>query len=255
MKILGVSITRSCVYGMLTLLSGMPSLLSAQGNAAAPGFISVRILHQVPSEQANLEAALADLARIQGTNGMGFLHVYQSVRGPGGYMVVTPDPQFSGQPAPPPASDALATALRRAGSALMEPARTLTVRVFPELSIGGGQGPTAPPPSEFMRVRVTTAAPSNSNAVFAWQRDQLVPALTKAGGNRRGGRVVAGGNVNEFVEFAYMKQLGRTDWNLPESMGQKNFDQMVGRIQSLTASEQIFWYRFRPDLSFSSTPR
>jgi hypothetical protein len=236
---------------MLALLSGMPSLLWAQGNAEAPGnFIAVRILHQVPSEQANIEAALADLAKARGAAGEAFFHVYESARGTGGYMIVQPDRQFNNLPPieNPPA------VVRRLQSAQAETPRVMTLRMFAELSLGG-QSATAAPPSEFMRVRLTTASPSNSDAVFAWQRDQLVPALTKAGGNRRGGRVVAGGSVNEFVEFAYMKQLGRSDWNLPESMGQKNFDQMLGRLRPLTASEQIYWYRFRPDLSFSSAPR
>ena len=264
MKIPEVSITRKCLYGVLALVAGMPSLLWAQGNAAQANagaqasarpqanFITVRILHYVPSEQANMEAALADLAKARGAAGEPFFHVYQSARGPGGYMIVQVDRQFGNSNLPPVQNPpAVVSRLQKSEA---EAPRVITLRMYPEISTGGGSA-TAAPPGEFMRVRVTTTSPGNNDAAFALQRDQLVPAYKKAGGNRRTGRVAAGGNVNEFVEFSYMKQLGRADWNLAESMGQKDFDQMVGRLRALNTSEQIFWYRFRPDLSFSSAPQ
>lgn len=237
---------------MLALVGGLPSLLSAQGNgnapAPAPGnFIQVRLLQPSPSEQANLEAALAALGKGRGAAGEAFWHVYQSVRGPGGYMIVQPDRQFNNLP-PIQNPDGVAGRIQ---SSLSQPSTVLTVQMSQELSTGAG-GATAAPPGEFMRVRWMTTSASNRAAAFAWQRDQLLPALTKAGGNRRGGRVVAGGNVNQFVEFAYTQQLGRTGWNLAESMGQRNFDEMVGRLSPMITNEQIHWYRFRPDLSFSS---
>lgn len=250
MNIVRGSFARSC--GVLALLACAPSLLWAQGNAAAPsGFIQVRVLRPIADQQEHMEAALADVAKAQPA-GTGFWHVYQSVRGPAGYIVVQPDRQFSNQPPLPQASDALRSAVRRVQNSQAEPGTLMTVQVFQDLSTGGGS-PTGAPPGEFMRVGLTTTSPRNADAFLAWQRDQFVPAFGKAGGHRRGGRIAAGGNVNQFVSFIYTQQLGRMDASVATAMEQRDFQQIMARQPDLITNAQVHWYRFRPDLSFSST--
>lgn len=232
---------------LLAVLLVAPAMLSAQDDDG-PAFISVRFVDVKPDAGAQFEAAIKDIGQSLRSGGAPFFHVYQRMRGDMGYTIITQDRAYANQPA----IEISPTLITRVTSTLNS-TRLVTLAIYPELSITGD---SVEPEGEFMHVRVRTTSPANRQGFFDWQKNELVPALRKAGAtNRRAGRVVAGGNVNTFVDFSYSKRFPQGEVNLPQAMGQRNFDQMISRANNLTAAAEDYRYRFRSDLSFTAPPQ
>jgi len=226
-----------------TLLSAS-TMLWAQDDG--PGQISVRLVDVKADAVAQFEAAIADIGAVQQAAGRPFFHVYERIRGAAGFTIITLDADYNELPPAPLDSDLLDRVVHSVhGSTL------LTLTIYPELGIPGA-GTTAPS-GEFMIARVRTTSPSNRQAYFDWQANELVPALRAAGlTDQRAGRVIAGGNENTFVRFSFTNDWTDQGNPLLASLGQREFDRLIGRANTLVVNAEMFIYRFRADLSFTA---
>ena len=220
----------------------------AHGQEQGPGYISVRFAAVKPGEVAQFEAAIKDIGEALRAGGSPFFHVYQRIRGEQGYTIISLDGAYNNNL---PQIE-LAPALIQRVTATLNSTSLLTLAIYPEIGIASG---SLEPAGNFMYVRVRTTSPANREAYFEWQRDELVPALQQAGLNdRRAGRLVAGGNVNTFVEFTYSNEF-QGNLDIAGTVGQRRFEQIIARGDALTASAEDFRYRFRRDLSFTAPPQ
>ena len=239
------TMARSLAVGTLLFASTM---LWAQDDDG-PGRISVRLVDVRADAVAQFEAAIADIGAVQKAAGRPFFHVYERIRGATGFTVITSDADYNELPAAPLDSDLLDRILHSLnGSTLM------TLNIYPQLGIPGA-GTTAPS-GEFLIARVRTTSPSNRQAYFDFQANELVPALRAAGvTDQRAGRVIAGGNTNTFVRYSFTN-----DWTDPanpllQSLGQRDFDRLIARGNALLVNVEDYVYRFREDLSFTAPPQ
>lgn len=128
----------------------------------------------------------------------------------------------------------------------------LTLEIDPALGIQSDSAPA--PGGEFMTARVRTVSPSNRQAYFDWQANELAPALRRAGlKDLRSGRIIAGGNTNTFVRYSYSDSYpGDGGIDIPGTAGQREFDRIIGRESALLVTSEDIIYRFREDLSFTA---
>ena len=84
-------------------------------------------------------------------------------------------------------------------------------------------------------------------------QNELTPALSQAGvTDFRAGRQVAGGNINSFVSFQYSDEFPGGGPNVGEAVGQRDFERIIARGNSLVVSAEDYRYRYRADLSFTA---
>jgi hypothetical protein len=226
-----------------TVAAAIPSYAQEGG----PGYISLRFVDVKPDAVSEFEAAIKDIGAALREAGVPFFHVYQRIRGGQGYTIVSVDGAYNGMP-PVDLDSSLISRVTAAstGNTLV------TAEIDPAIGIQGG---SFEPEGDYMYVRVRTTSPANRQDYFEWQRDELVPALREAGlTDRRAGRIVAGGNINTFVEFTYSDEFRGGGVNLGESMGQRQAQQMLARGNALTASAEDYRYRFRRDLGYTALP-
>lgn len=227
--------------GLVSIVLAMP--FSAHGQDDGTGYISVRFADVKPGETAQFEAAIKDIGSALREGGAPFFHVYQRIRGEAGYTIVSLDGAYNDLP---PVE--LDPALIQRVTATLNGTTLLTLAIDPTIGIQG----SFEPEGNFMYVRVRTTSPANRDAYYEWQRDDLVPALRQAGlSDRRAGRVVAGGNVNTFVEFTYSDEFFG-DLNIADTVGERRFEQIIAEGNALTVGAEDYRYRFRRDLSFTA---
>ena len=223
-----------------------PLMVSAQD--AQPTRWTIRIVTVKPDSAAEFEAALKDVAAIQQEAGRLLFHVYERVRGDlDTYSIITQDTAFVDQP-PATLDPELVDRLAHAE----DHTTLLSVGFYGELGITGD---SVHPPGEYMRVRIRTVPPANADDYFAWHRDRLTPALREAGLNDlRSGRVMLGGNNNTFFRYTYSDDLGGgpDGLDIPGTVGQREFDQIIVRESELLSNSEDYVLRFREDLSFTS---
>jgi hypothetical protein len=225
------------------LLLAAPFSIWAQNDG--PGLINVRFADVKPDQVAQFEAAAADVGAAMRAGGAPFFHVYQRVRGDMGYAIFTLDSELNDLPA-----IQLSPGLIDRATSAVNNFTVLSLAVDPALGIDSG---TLEPAGRYMHVRVRTTSPGNAQAFLQAQADEVVPAL-RAGGvkDRRFGRVLFGGNVNTFVNFMYSDSFPGTGTNMvAQTMGQRNFDRMVSRLNALVSNAEDYVFVFRPDLSFT----
>ena len=105
--------------------------------------------------------------------------------------------------------------------------------------------PSPAPPTDFVHVRLRTAAPGRNQGFQEWRTAELVPSLREAGaGDVRNARVVLGGSPRTWVTFSFVP-----GW--PESVVDLD-PSIIASADDLIATEIHYFYRFREDLSFTA---
>jgi len=226
------------------LLAVLPLSLWAQ--EGGPNYIHVVFADVKPSSQASFEAAIKEIGEAQRAAGHPFMHVYQRIRGDNGYTIFGMDPDMNDLAQPNLENPLI---MRITGA--VDGIRRVTLAMMPEMTIAP---PSVEPSGRYMRVVARTVSPGNANAYQALVRDEVIPALRKAGvTDQRGGRVYAGGNRNTFVAFSYSDEFDGGNVDLAQAMGQRQFDSLVERASAMQVSVEDYRYMFRPDLSFTVT--
>jgi hypothetical protein len=240
------SLLERCPY---LLFAGVLLTISqaSWGQNEGPGYINVRFADVRPDQAAQFEAAAADISAALRAGGSPFFHVYQRLRGDVGYTIITLDGNLNDLP-----PIELDPRLIDRATSTMHSMSLITLAMDPALSIDSG---TLDPGGQYMWVRVRTTSPANASAFLQAQAQDLMPAL-KAGGvtDRRFGRVMFGGNVNTFVNFMYSDEFPGTATSNPvaAAMGQRQFNQMISRLNGLVSNAEDYVYMYRPDLSFTA---
>jgi len=224
-------------------LALVPFSLRAQDDG--PGYIHVVFADVKPSANAEFEAVIKEIVAAQQAAGHPFMHVYQRIRGDSGYTIFGLDSDMNDLP-----QLDLNPQLGSRVTGALNGIRRVTLAMSPEISIASD---SMEPSGQHMRVVTRTVSPGSAQDFFELQRDEFVPALREGGmTDRRGGRVMAGGNPNTFVAFTYADEFNGGGVNLPEVMGQRQFDSAVDRANSMVVNVEDYRYLFRPDLSFTA---
>lgn len=221
-----------------------PGISSAQ-EEGIPG-VMARLVSVKPDRVAQWEGLMKERTEALQATGQGFRHVFQRVRGPlSSFVIFTP-----GGGANVPVTENWVNALNGTVAsselhALQPYGDAFTLDLGGDVSIRG----------DYMYVRVRTVPPGRSNDYYEWQRDELIPALREANvGDVRTLRIAQGGNINTWLRFSYsdeMPLIGGTN-PVAQSMGERQFQQMLARGDAMTSSATDFVYRYRADLSYDA---
>jgi len=237
------------VIGIAWLVATGPTTLWAQ-EGEGPTMISVRLVDVRSDSLAEWQAAAADISAAFAAAGQPFFHVYERLRGPNlpAFSVITLDAEFNDVPPVEIDASVIDRILRSQNDSEL-----LVLAMDPAVGVPSVSVATS---GEFMSVRVRTVAPSNRQAYYDWQLNELTPAA-RAGGvtDLRSGRVVLGGNSDTFVRFYFgdsVQTAPAGGGNLAEALGQAEFQHLIENEADLILTDEMYVYRYREDLSYTA---
>jgi len=221
-----------------------PGSIGAQEQVGASILVRTHIVDRNRLDQ--YEGLMAERMEELRASGEGFRHVFEQVRGQQEtYLVITPydGPIFA-------ASTNWVNAINNVVlSSVLVTQQAYTDAFTVEL------GEDVSVPGAFMYTRVRTVLPDRNDDYYAWQRDELIPALREADvGDIRTLRVVHGGNINTWIRYSYIDEIpiiGAPD-PVVGAIGDRRAQELFATGNAMTMSASDFIYRYRPDLSYDT---
>lgn len=208
-----------------------------------PEYINVRVVTVKVDRSSQWEGLIEERSAFRREEGQPFYHVYQRLRGPlHTYLIITPANNIGPRPAGAPPTPRDLQNWVSALNSTIESESVTTLRTYPEANTIETQSPA--PPTDFVHVRLRTAAPGRNQDFQEWLTDDLVPSLREAGaGDVRNARVVLGGSPRTWATFSFVP-----GW--PEPLVELD-PRILARADELIATQTDYFYRFREDLSFT----
>ena len=230
------------VFAVGLLVVVAQSWVSAQEQGGASILVRTHIVDR--DQIAQYEGLMVERMEELRGSGLGFRHVFEQVRGnQETYLIITP---YDGP------TIAASSNWVNAINDVVTSSELVTQQAYPEaFTVELGEDVSVP--GQFMYARVRTVAADANEDYYEWQRDELIPALREAGaGDVRTLRVVLGGNINTWIRYSYIDEIpviGGAD-PLAESIGDRQFREVMDAGNAMTVSASDFIYRYRPDLSY-----
>ncbi|MGD8341175.1 MAG: hypothetical protein PVH89_10355, partial [Gammaproteobacteria bacterium] len=214
-----------------------------------PAWLSVAIVQTKAGHAPDFEALAGDLMHAQQEAGMPASQIYEVILGNAGeYHIVTPVASIAAtETSPPPmAPEAMAVWLSRVTQHI-DSVRFFYSQIHAEHSIQTDAGGSAP----FLLLQTVRTVAGMEDEYVEWIADFLMPALR---GSDVAGHTLSSGVFGDSPQNFY-HAIPVTGWAyldqphpLARSMGQRAFEQLMGRTEGLVESNSIVIARARNDL-------